>query len=139
MTMLRAVTFDFWETLVHDSAENMRDQRLLRIGALHRVLGRAGRVLGLADVMDAYDRSEHMLVERFWSRDRDPAIPEQVRLVLETASPGAGGAMTSAPVEEAGAGYIERVLQLPPVLGRRAGDAVREVASRGVALGIVGN
>ena len=30
--MLRAVTFDFWETLVHDSAEKMRDQRLLRIG-----------------------------------------------------------------------------------------------------------
>jgi putative hydrolase of the HAD superfamily len=139
MTMLRAVTFDFWETLVHDSAENMRDQRLLRIGALHRVLGRAGRVLGLADVVDAYDRSEHMLVERFWSRDRDPAIAEQVRLVLETASPGAGDAMTSALFEEAVAGYIEPVLQLPPDLEPRAEDAVRELASRGVALGIVSN
>src|SRR6266508_359831 len=89
--MIHAVTFDFWETLVHDSAENMRDQRMLRIGAVHRVLGRAGRMLGLADVVDAYDRSEQVLVERFWSRDRDPAIAEQVRLVLETASPGAPG------------------------------------------------
>ena len=122
--MLRAVTFDFWETLVHDSAEKMRDQRLLRIGALHQVLGRADRVLDLADVVDAYDRSEHMLVERFWSRDRDPAIAEQVRLVLEIASPGAGDDMTPALFEEAIAGYIE---------------AVRELASRGVALGIVSN
>jgi putative hydrolase of the HAD superfamily len=137
--MLRAVTFDFWETLVHDSAENMREQRILRIGALHQVLGRAGRVLGLADVVDAYDRSEHILVERFWSRDRDPAIAEQVRLVLETASPGAGDDMTPAFFEEAIAGYIEPVLTLPPELEPRAAEAVRALASRGVALGIVSN
>ncbi|HEX9126818.1 MAG TPA: HAD family hydrolase [Methylomirabilota bacterium] len=139
MTMLRAVTFDFWETLVHDSAEKMRDQRLLRIGALHQVLGRADRVLDLVDVVDAYDRSEHMLVERFWSRDRDPAIAEQVRLVLEIASPGAGDDMTPALFEEAIAGYIEPVLQLPPELEPGAAEAVRELASRGVALGIVSN
>jgi putative hydrolase of the HAD superfamily len=137
--MIKAVTFDFWETLVHDSRENMRDQRMLRIGALHQVLGRAGRALGLADVVDAYDRSEHVLAERFWSRDRDPAIAEQVRLVLETASPGAGDDMTPALFEEAIAGYIEPVLQLPPELEPRAAEAVRELASRGVALGIVSN
>src|SRR6266545_6216595 len=135
--MIHAVTFDFWETLVHDSAENMRDQRMLRIGAVHRVLGRAGRMLGLADVVDAYDRSEQVLVERFWSRDRDPAIAEQVRLVLETASPGAPDAMTPALFEEAVAGYIEPVLQMPPELEPRTAEAVRELASRGIALGIV--
>ena len=137
--MIRAVTFDFWETLVHDSPENMRDQRMLRIRALHEVLGRAGCVLSLDDAVDAYDRSEHILVERFWSRDRDPAIAEQVRLVLETASPGAGDVMAPALFEEAVAGYIEPVLHLPPDLEPRAGEAVRELASRGVALGIVSN
>jgi putative hydrolase of the HAD superfamily len=137
--MLRAVTFDFWETLVHDSPENMRDQRMLRIQAVHRVLERAGRAMDLADVVDAYDRSEHLLVERFWSRDRDPAIADQVRLVLEIASPGTAGAMSAALFEEAVAGYIEPVLQLPPELEPRAEDAVCELASRGVALGIVSN
>jgi putative hydrolase of the HAD superfamily len=96
-------------------------------------------VLGLADVVDAYDRSEHILVERFWSQDRDPAIAEQVRLVLEIASPGAGDAMTHGLFEEAVAGYIEPVLQLPPELEPRAAEAVRELASRRVALGIVSN
>jgi putative hydrolase of the HAD superfamily len=137
--MIRAVTFDFWETLVHDSPENMREQRVLRIRAIHQVLGRAGRVLGLPDVGDAYDRSEGLLAERFWSRDRDPAIADQVRLVLETVSPGAGEGMSAALFEEAVAGYIEPVLQLPPELEPRAEDAVRELASRGVALGIVSN
>jgi putative hydrolase of the HAD superfamily len=136
---IKAVTFDFWETLVHDSAENMREQRMLRIRALHRVLGRAGRVLNLSDVVAAYDRSEGLLVERFWSRDRDPAIALQVHLVLETAAPGAAEAMSPALFEEALAGYIEPVLQLPPDLEPRAAEAVRELASRGVALGIVSN
>ena len=137
--MLKAVTFDFWETLVHDSPENMRDQRMLRIRAVHEVLGRAGRAMDLAEVVDAYDRSEHVLAERFWNRDRDPAIAEQVRLVLEIASPGACAAMSAGLFEEAVAGYIDPVLQLPPDLEPRAEEAVLELASRGVALGIVSN
>ena len=47
--------------------------------------------------------------------------------------------MTPTLFEEAVAGYIEPVLQLPPELEPRAAEAVRELASRGVALGIVSN
>jgi len=139
LSTIRAVTFDFWETLVHDSPEHMRDQRMLRIRAVHEVLGRAGRAMDLAEVVDAYDRSEHVLADRFWNRDRDPAIAEQVRLVLEIASPGACAAMSAGLFEEAVAGYIDPVLQLPPDLEPRAEEAVLELASRGVALGIVSN
>ena len=137
--MLKAVTFDFWETLVHDSPENLREQRALRIRALHRSLGRAGRPLAEAEVVEAYDRSERVLVERYWSRDRDPLIAEQVRLVLETASPGVGATLTPALVDEAIAGYIEPVLRLPPALQPGAAEAVRALAARGLTLGIVSN
>jgi putative hydrolase of the HAD superfamily len=137
--MIKAVTFDFWETLVRDSPENLRQQRVLRIQALGRVLAGAGSGIGLAEVAEAYDRSEHVLVERFWGRHRDPLIAEQVRLVLETASPGVSRAMTPALFEEALAGYIEPVLRLPPELEPRAEVAVSELASRGVALGIISN
>src|SRR6266436_3057045 len=58
MTMLRAVTFDFWETLVHDSAENIRDQRLLGIGALHRDLGRTPGII-LRRVLERHDLLRH--------------------------------------------------------------------------------
>ena len=137
--MIKAVTFDFWETLVHDSHENMSQQRVLRIQALGRALAGAGSGIGLAEVAEAYDRSEHVLVERFWGRDRDPLIAEQVRLVLETASPGVSRVMTPALFEEAVAGYIEPVLRLPPELEPGAEVAVSELASRGVALGIISN
>jgi putative hydrolase of the HAD superfamily len=137
--MIKAVTFDFWETLVRDSPENLRQQRVLRIQALGRVLAGAGSGIGIAEVAEAYDRSEHVLVERFWGRHRDLLIAEQVRLVLETASPGVSRAMTPALFEEALAGYIEPVLRLPPELEPRAEVAVSELASRGVALGIISN
>jgi len=137
--MIKAVTFDFWETLVHDSPENLREQRALRILALHRVLAGAGSGIGEVEVAEAYDRSEHVLVERFWGRHRDPSIAEQVRLVLETVSPGVSRAMTPALFEEALAGYIEPVLHVPPELTPGAAKAVRELAARGVALGIISN
>src|SRR5437773_2387337 len=44
--MIRAVTFDFWATLVHDSPENMRDQRVLRIRAVRELASR-GVALGI--------------------------------------------------------------------------------------------
>ena len=89
--------------------------------------------------MEAYDRSERVLIERFWSRDRDPIIAEQVRLVLETASPGVGETLTRALFEETIAGYIEPVLRLPPALQPGAAEAVRALAARGITLGIVSN
>lgn len=137
--MIKAVTFDFWETLVRDSPENLREQRALRIQALHRVLAGAGSGIGEVEVAEAYDRSERVLVERFWGRHRDPSIAEQVRLVLEMVSPGVARAMTPALFEEALAGYIEPVLHLPPELEPGAELAVSELASRGVALGIISN
>ncbi len=99
--MLKAVTFDFWETLVQDSAENLRRQRRLRIEALHRAVRRAGCELEESLVVEAYDRSERVLTESFWSQDRDPRIEEQVRLVLEIVSPSVCETMPSAHFEEA--------------------------------------
>ncbi len=137
--MIKAVTFDFWETLVQDSALNLRAQRKLRIQALHLVVARAGVELDETGVTEAYDRSERLLTESFWSRDRDPRIEEQVRLVLETISPSLGRTMLPALFEEALAGYIGPVLRLPPALCPGADEAVRALAARGVALGIVSN
>jgi len=133
--MLKAVTFDFWETLVQDSAENLRRQRRLRIEALHRAVRRAGCELEESLVVEAYDRSERMLTESFWSQDRDPRIEEQVRLVLEIVSPSVCETMPSTHFEEALAGYIEPVLRLPPALCPGADEAVRALAARGIPSG----
>jgi len=70
--MIKAVTFDFWQTLVEDSPVNLARQQARRIEAIGRSLHRAGHRLSAAEVEAVYAESERVLHERFWSLDRDP-------------------------------------------------------------------
>jgi HAD superfamily hydrolase (TIGR01509 family) len=139
MAPIKAVTFDFWQTLVEDSPRNLAKQRARRVDAIAAILRRAGCPLSARRVEAAYERSEHVLHERFWSRDRDPLIAEQVQLVLDIASPGVCAGLDPALLAEAVTGYSDPVLHFPPDLHPGAREAVRALAERGVALGIVSN
>ena len=137
--MIRLVTFDFWDTLVTDSAEHLRAQRALRITAIRWALARAGRSATEAEAEDVHERSGVRLAEDFWSRHRDPSPAEQLRLVLDTAGPGTAARLGPAAFAEALEAYISPVLAHPPDLCPGAAPAVRELAARGVILGIVSN
>src|SRR5215472_17087014 len=131
--MIKAVTFDFWQTLVEDSPVNLARQQARRIEAIGRSLHRAGHRLSAAEVEAVYAESERVLHERFWSLDRDPLIADQVRLVLDLAARGFGTALEAALLEEAITGYIDPVLHFPPELHPGAAEAVTELAARGIA------
>lgn len=137
--MIRLVTFDFWDTLVTDSPENLRAQRALRVTAIRRALGEAGAPVTEAEAEDVHERSGVLLVERFWSRNRDPGPAEQLRIVLDTARPGAAARLTPVAFDAALEAYSSPVLAHPPDLCPGATVAVRELAARGVSLGIVSN
>ncbi len=55
--MIAAVTFDFWETLVHDTPENLARGRELRLAATARILAAAGMEPPMAAIEAAYERS----------------------------------------------------------------------------------
>jgi putative hydrolase of the HAD superfamily len=137
--VITTVTFDFWETLVRDTPDNLRRQRALRVEALARVLARAGQARSAAAVDEGYERSQAVLVERYWGRQRDLSRREQVRLVLDCVVPGVADRLAEALLEEAVEGYIRPVLAHPPGLSPGAGEAVRGLAARGIRLGIVSN
>lgn len=137
--MIRLVTFDFWDTLVTDSPENLRAQRALRVAAIRRALEEAGAGAAEADAEEAHERSGVALTERYWSRNRDPSAEEQLRIVLDTAGPGTAARLAPAVFAEALHGYISPVLTHPPELSPGAAAAVRELAAREVRLGIVSN
>jgi putative hydrolase of the HAD superfamily len=139
MSPIKAVTFDFWQTLVEDSPKNLAKQRARRMEAIGAILRRAGCALSARKVEAAYERSERVLHERFWSRDRDPQIGEQVQLVLDIAAPGICVGLEPALLAEAVTGYSDPVLHFPPDLHPGAAEAVTGLAGRGIALGIVSN
>lgn len=137
--MIRVVTFDFWQTLVDDTPENLAAQQRLRLEALRVALAGAGMPLDPAVVEAGFARSQQVLDARFWSQHHDPSFPEQVGIVLECMVPGAAARVTGAALESLQRGYAEPVLRFPPTLCPGAGEAVRALAARGVVLGIVSN
>lgn len=137
--MIRLVTFDFWDTLVTDSPENLRAQRALRVAAIRRALGDAGAPVSETEAEEIHERSGMALVERFWSRHRDPSPDEQLRIVLDTGRPGAAARLDPTAFAAALDAYISPVLAHPPDLCPGADRAVRELAASGVRLGIVSN
>jgi putative hydrolase of the HAD superfamily len=137
--VIRLVTFDFWDTLVVDSPENLRAQRGLRVEAIRRALHDAGAPVSEVDAEEIHERSGLVLAERFWSGNRDPSPSEQLRIVLDTREPGIAARLSPAAFEAALEAYIAPVLAHPPDLSPGADRAVRELAARGVGLGIVSN
>ncbi len=109
MSTIKAVTFDFWQTLVEDSPKNLAKQRARRMDAIAAILRRAGCPLSGRKVEAAYERSEICV-------GLEPAL-----------------------LEEAVTGYSDPVLHFPPDLHPGAAEAVTGLAERGIALGIVSN
>jgi len=62
--VIRLVTFDFWDTLVTDSADNLRAQHALRVAAIRRALGDAGAPVSEVEAEDIHERSGVVLAER---------------------------------------------------------------------------
>lgn len=137
--MIRLVTFDFWDTLVTDSPENLRAQRALRVAAIRSALRDAGAPVSETEAEDVHERSGETLAERFWSLHRDPSPDEQLRIVLDSRGEGIAARLDPAAFAAALDAYISPVLAHPPDLCPGAGRAVRELAARGVSLGIVSN
>jgi len=136
--MLRAVTFDLWQTLILDTPEGLRQARANRVRGIHEVLSREGIVMELAAVDQAYDAVGAKL-EEVWSDRRDVGSRGQVRLLLEClgldgAVPAEGGLMEA--LDQA---YCLPILSALPVPNAGALDVLRLLSSHGFALGLVCN
>jgi putative hydrolase of the HAD superfamily len=136
--MLRAVTFDLWQTLILDTPEGLRQARADRVRGIHDVLAREGIAVEVAAVDQAYDAVGAKL-EEVWSARRDVGSRGQVRLLLEClgldgAVPAEGGLMEA--LDQA---YCLPILSALPVPNAGALDVLRLLSSHGFALGLVCN
>jgi putative hydrolase of the HAD superfamily len=136
--MLRAVTFDLWQTLILDTPEGLRQARADRVHGIHDVLAREGIAVEVAAVDQAYDAVGAKL-EEVWSARRDVGSRGQVRLLLEClgldgAVPAEGGLMEA--LDQA---YCLPILSALPVPNAGALDVLRLLSSHGFALGLVCN
>lgn len=136
---LAAVTFDFWETLVRDTPENLARASERRIESLAAVLTHAGYERPRAAIEDAHERCWALMTERFWTTNRDPSIQDQVRLFFDCLESGICDRLDGEAFVRAVEAYMSPVLEYPPGLMPGAAEAVRALAARRLRLGIVSN
>lgn len=136
--MLRAVTFDLWQTLILDTPEGLRRARADRVGGLHGVLAREGHRVDVAAVDRAYDAVGRGL-DTIWTQHRDIGSRGQVRMLLEALGiealvPADGRVMDA--LDDA---YRLPVLSSLPVPNAGAAEVLGELTRRGIRLALICN
>jgi putative hydrolase of the HAD superfamily len=136
--MLKAVTFDLWQTLILDTPEGLRQARADRVRGIQEVLARHGVQVDIAAVDQAYDAVGTKLGP-IWATRRDVGPRGQVRLLLEGLGldgslPPEGRLMEC--LDEA---YCLPILSALPVPNAGALDLLRALHTRGLVLGLICN
>jgi putative hydrolase of the HAD superfamily len=136
--MLRAVTFDLWQTLLLDTPAGLRQAQADRIQGIHRILAAQGAGVELGAVEQAYDAVWGKL-QTVWAAHRDVGSRGQVRMMLETLGVN-HGFQSDGPVldllEEA---YSRPILDAMPVANTGAREILGVLTERGLRLGLICN
>jgi putative hydrolase of the HAD superfamily len=136
--MLKAVTFDLWQTLILDTPEGLRQARAGRVRGIQEVLARHGIQVDGAAVDRAYDAVGARL-EEVWVTRRDMGSRGQVRSLLE--SLGVDGAVPSEGtlMEALDEAYCLPILSALPVPNDGALAVLGTLHAHGLRLGLVCN
>ena len=136
--MLKAISFDLWETLITDTPELSRQQQQVRLARMEEVL----RARGYGAVAERIEHAHKALWARcqelYWSGDVDIPCRRQIEHFLEELEldPAAFSEETLAELEYA---YAHAALEVLPAVVDGAPETLRELRSRGFRLGLISN
>lgn len=135
---IRAVTVDFWGTLIRQGPsadDRYRERRLVDFAA---ILGRAGFRVSAKDLARGYEQSGRELTW-VWSENRDVPVLRHVASVLEGAEPGLSARVTGGTLDALVEAYGAPALLVPPEADAGARAGLEALAARGVRLAVVSN
>jgi putative hydrolase of the HAD superfamily len=136
--VVKALTFDFWGTLLLDSPSADERYRQQRLSGLHAVLSAMGVRVTLEQLERAYASSGREL-QRRWRAQRDISVDKAVEAILRSVNPSLPEALGPAALGELVRVYSTPPLAVPPTFDPGAPDTLRELRLRGLSLGIVSN
>ena len=136
--MIKAITFDLWETLIADSAAQNDLRTEYRVAKTAQLLLGAGAP---ADISGLYAAHEEVWrrCERQWRKSVDLPFPEQVALFLDLAKPGLAASLPRRTVRQVGLAYADAVLHYPPQLIPGAADLLAALRKKRLKLGLICN
>ena len=135
---IRAVTFDFWGTLVVDGPGADERYRAPRLRAWWRILSEAGLEVSTKALEGAYDRSMTTL-HAVWRGHRDVTVDYHVEAILAGLDPTVGAALDHNARTALLSAYAAPCASVPPAFDRATQEVLQSLRARGYALGIVSN
>lgn len=133
---VQAVTFDLWQTLMHDTKEQAQKRSGLRAGRMHAALARAGYATSQQEVEDACHAVWQEWETRYWDKLVDPGFNAQIDWLCERFGVPAGADQI---ISELRAGYVEPVFAVPPQVDPEALPVLIELQAQGLKLGLICN
>ena len=134
--MIRAVTFDLWQTLITEKPEEEERRRILRYERMLALLNELGKPSTLGALEEAYRACGEWLHE-VWKENKDVSTRDQVDFVLRRLDKDPRLSQTDwERLEEA---YVSPIRDIPPVALPGAREALRTLSLAGVCLGLICN
>ncbi len=134
--MIKAISFDLWETLITDTPALSREQERLRLTRMEQILAESGYA-ALADRIEhAYRALWHRCQELYWSADRDVPCRTQIEHFLDELELQVKDEPTLAALEDA---YAHAAVEVLPAVVDGAAETLGELKSRGFSVGLISN
>ena len=134
--MIKAVSFDLWETLITDTPALSREQERLRLTRMEQVLASSG-YSALADRIEhAYRALWQKCHELYWSADVDVPCRRQIEHFLEALELRVDDETTLEALEDA---YAHAAVEVPPAVVDGARETLDALTSRGLRIGLISN
>jgi len=136
--VIRAVTVDFWGTLVFEgpSADDRYRQR--RLADFQTILAAAGLSVSTRDLIRGYEASGREL-GWVWAQNRDIPVARHVTSLLEGSEAGLSARVATDTLEALIEAYARPALLVPPRADAGAAEGLRRLADRGLTLAVVSN
>lgn len=136
--MIRAVTLDFWGTLLFDSPATDESYKRQRLVGIERILKKAGVKVALRDLDRAYEESGRRLAQ-IWQTRRDVPVRQPVTMLLEALDPELPESLAPKVIADLIHAYSSPALVVPPAVDDGAKAALEGLAARGLTLCVVSN
>ena len=136
--MLRAVTVDFWGTLIFEGPRADDRYRERRLADFEAILTRAGLAVSPRALGRGYEISGRELAW-VWSENRDVPVLRHVTSLLEGAEAGLSARVAPDVLDALIEAYARPALLVPPRVDEDAGAALRTLAEAGLRLAVVSN
>lgn len=136
--MIRAVTVDFWGTLIFDppSGDDRYEQK--RLADFERILAAAGIPLSRRLLERAYEESARR-IGQIWLTNRDVPVQQHVAALLEAVDPELPKRLGPGAMATLVHAYANPALLVPPTPDQSAKAALTTLAAQGMVLCVVSN